>query len=70
MGYDHKRYETRCFQERAVEGHNTLMQLGQCGGVVEYWWFDSDDSYSPGGGGIACKLCKYEYSHKEWGDRT
>ncbi|MDP2598301.1 MAG: hypothetical protein Q8P49_00550 [Candidatus Liptonbacteria bacterium] len=37
-----------------------------CGAVVKYWYFASDDSYSPGSSGIQCKGCKREFTREEW----
>ncbi len=62
-------YQTPCFQKVVTEGSTSLLEETTCGGVVDYFFFGADDSYSLGGGGISCKKCKHCYSNEEWGDR-
>jgi hypothetical protein len=37
-----------------------------CGGVVEYWSFDSDCRGNSGGSGIQCKQCSRSFTYDEW----
>jgi hypothetical protein len=37
-----------------------------CGGIVEYWFFDSDCRGNEASGGIKCKACKRDFERDEW----
>ena len=41
-----------------------------CGGEVEYWYFDGDCRGNPSSSGINCKgKCKKSFTKEEWGNR-
>ena len=37
-----------------------------CGGEVEYWYFDCDCRGNPPSSGIACKKCGRRFTKEEW----
>ena len=60
-------YKTPCF--KITQELLGFLEDKPCGGVVEYWYFGPDDSYSPGSSGIQCKKCRRLYTAGEWGKR-
>ena len=38
----------------------------ECGGVVEYWFFEADCRGNDSSSGIICKSCQHKFSRASW----